>query len=170
MSKPNLAVQDYLRDVASKLTSAGFGEKGPIVETACEHLQISKAQLYRDLETVGFKTERKQRSDKGKSILSVEVAETIGGMVHVATRANGKKTLPVTTALDILIADGKAPNVSAATVARVMKQNMCHPKQLATPSAHTQQKSLHPNHVWQIDASVCVLFYLPRGGMQVMDE
>ena len=36
MSKPNLAVQDYLRDVASKLTSAGFGEKGPIVETACE--------------------------------------------------------------------------------------------------------------------------------------
>lgn len=170
MSKPNLAVQDYLRDVASKLTSAGFGEKGPIVETACEHLQISKAQLYRDLETVGFKTERKQRSDKGKSILSIEVAETIGGMVHVATRANGKKTLPVTTALDILIADGKAPNVSAATVARVMKQNMCHPKQLATPSAHTQQKSLHPNHVWQIDASVCVLFYLPRGGMQVMDE
>ena len=94
----------------------------------------------------------------------------VGGMVHVATRANGKKTLPVTTALEILVADGKAPNVSAATIARVMKQNMCHPKQLATPTAHTQQKSLHPNHVWQVDASVCVLFYLPRGGMQVMDE
>ncbi|MDR8262942.1 transposase, partial [Acinetobacter baumannii] len=79
-------------------------------------------------------------------------------------------TLPMTTALEMLIADGKAPRVSAATVARVMKQNMCHPKQLATPSAHTQQKSLHPNHVWQVDASVCVLFYLPKGGMQVMDE
>ncbi len=76
----------------------------------------------------------------------------------------------MTTALEMLIADGKAPRVSAATVARVMKQNMCHPKQLATPSAHTQQKSLHPNHVWQVDASVCVLFYLPKGGMQVMDE
>ena len=85
MSKPNLAVQDYLRDVASKLTNAGFGEKGEIVETACEHLQISKSQLYRDLETVGFKTERKQRSDKGKSVVSAEVAEQIGGMVHVAT-------------------------------------------------------------------------------------
>lgn len=170
MSTPNLAVQDYLRDVASKLTNAGFGEKGAIVKTACEHLNISKAQLYRDLETVGFKTERKQRSDKGKSIVSAEVAEQVGGMVHVATRANGKQTLPITTALGILKASGKAPNVSPATIARVMKNNMCHPKQLATPSAHTQQKSLHPNHVWQVDASICVLFYLPRGGMQVMDE
>ena len=170
MTTPNLAVQDYLRDVASKLTNAGFGEKGEIVKTACEHLQISKAQLYRDLETVGFKTERKQRSDKGKSVVSAEVAEQIGGMVHVATRANGKQTLPITTALSILKAEGKAPNVSAATIARVMKNNLCHPKQLATPSAHTQQKSLYPNHVWQVDASICVLFYLPRGGMQVMDE
>lgn len=170
MTTPNLAVQDYLRDVASKLTNAGFGEKGAIVKTACEHLKMSSAQLYRDLETVGFKTERKQRSDKGKSVVSAEVAEQIGGMVHVATRANGKQTLPITTALSILKAEGKAPNVSAATIARAMKNNMCHPKQLATPSAHTQQKSLHPNHVWQVDASICVLFYLPRGGMQVMDE
>ncbi|RLS20200.1 transposase, partial [Acinetobacter baumannii] len=133
-------------------------------------LSLSKPQLYRELEKVGFKSERKQRSDKGKTVVPTEVAEMVGGMVHVATRANGKKTLPMTTALEMLIADGKAPRVSAATVARVMKQNMCHPKQLATPSAHTQQKSLHPNHVWQVDASVCVLFYLPKGGMQVMDE
>jgi hypothetical protein len=30
--------------------------------------------------------------------------------------------------------------------------------------------SLHPNHVWQIDASVCVLFYLPKRGLQVMSD
>lgn len=170
MSNPNLAKQDYLREIAAKLTAAEFGGKAAIVKTACEFLSLSKPQLYRELEKVGFKSERKQRSDKGKTVVPTEVAEMIGGMVHVATRANGKKTLPMTTALEMLIADGKAPKVSAATVARVMKQNMCHPKQLATPSAHTQQKSLHPNHVWQVDASVCVLFYLPKGGMQVMDE
>ncbi|MFH4171040.1 transposase, partial [Acinetobacter baumannii] len=86
---------------------------------------LSKPQLYRELEKVGFKSERKQRSDKGKTVVPTEVAEMVGGMVHVATRANGKKTLPMTTALEMLIADGKAPRVSAATVARVMKQNMC---------------------------------------------
>lgn len=170
MTNPNLAKQDYLREIAAKLAAAEFGGKAAIVKTACDFLSLSKPQLYRELEKVGFKSERKQRSDKGKTVVPTEVAEMVGGMVHVATRANGKKTLPMTTALEMLIADGKAPRVSAATVARVMKQNMCHPKQLATPSAHTQQKSLHPNHVWQVDASVCVLFYLPKGGMQVMDE
>lgn len=170
MTTPNLAKQDYLRDIAAKLTAAKFGGKADIIKTACGTLNISRPQLYRELETVGYNPERKQRSDKGKTVVPVEVAEMIGGMVHVATRANGKKTLPVTTALEILVADGKAPDVSAATIARVMKQNMCHPKQLATPSAHNTQKSLHPNHVWQVDASVCVLFYLPKGGMQVMDE
>ncbi|EXA66922.1 integrase core domain protein [Acinetobacter baumannii 984213] len=170
MTNPNLAKQDYLREIAAKLAAAEFGGKAAIVKTACDFLSLRKPQLYRELEKVGFKSERKQRSDKGKTVVPTEVAEMVGGMVHVATRANGKKTLPMTTALEMLIADGKAPKVSAATVARVMKQNMCHPKQLATPSAHTQQKSLHPNHVWQVDASVCVLFYLPKGGMQVMDE
>lgn len=170
MTTPNLAKQDYLRDIAAKLTAAKFGGKADIIKTACGTLNISRPQLYRELETVGYNPERKQRSDKGKTVVPVEVAEMIGGMVHIATRANGKKTLPVTTALEILVADGKAPDVSAATIARVMKQNMCHPKQLATPSAHNTQKSLHPNHVWQVDASVCVLFYLPKGGMQVMDE
>ncbi|MCF4430010.1 transposase, partial [Acinetobacter baumannii] len=142
MTTPDLAIQDYLREVAAKLQAAGHGQKGEIIATACKYLDVSRPQLYRDLETVGFKSERKQRSDKGKTVVPTEVAEMIGGMVHVATRANGKKTLPITTALDMLVADGKAPKVSAATVARVMKQNMCHPKQLATPSAHTQQKSL----------------------------
>ncbi|VXA54702.1 conserved hypothetical protein [Acinetobacter proteolyticus] len=170
MTTPEIAIQDYLREVATKLQNAGHGMKGKIVATACEHLNISRPQLYRDLESVGFKSERKQRSDKGKSVVSVDVAEKIGGMVHVATRANGKKTLPVSTALEILVADGQVPKVSAATIARVMKNNMCHPKQLATPTAHTQQKSLHPNHVWQVDASICVIFYLPKAGLQVMDE
>lgn len=166
----NIAKLDYLRDVAKQLKHAKHGEKGNIIEKACDTLQVSRPQLYRELEKVGFETERKTRSDKGKTIVPTEVAEQVGAMVHLATRANGKKTLPITTALEILSADGKAPKVSPATISRVMRQNMCHPKQLATPTAHTQQRSLHPNHVWQIDASVCVIFYLPKGGMQVMDE
>ena len=170
MSTPELAITDYLRSVAAQLQAAGHGCKGQIIAKACGHLNISRPQLYRELESVGFKSERKQRSDKGKSIVSADVAETVGAMVYVGTRANGKKTLPTTTALQILVAQGKAPKVSAATMARVMKQNMCHPKQLALPSAHQKQKTEHPNQCWQVDASVCVLFYLPRGGMQVMDE
>lgn len=166
----HLARQDYLREVADKLKQAEHGKKGDIIKTACQRLQISRPQLYRELDGVGFRSERKTRSDKGKTIVPTEVAEQIGSMVNIAHRANGKKTLAISTALEILQADGKAPQVSPATISRVMKQNMCHPSQLQTPTTHTGQRSLHPNHVWQVDASVCVLFYLPKGGMQILDE
>ena len=36
MSNPNLAKQDYLREIAAKLTAAEFGGKAAIVKTACE--------------------------------------------------------------------------------------------------------------------------------------
>ncbi|HCA5292482.1 TPA: transposase family protein [Acinetobacter baumannii] len=171
MSNPNLAKIDYLREVAAKLTNAGFGEKAEIAKIACEYLRISKAQLYRELETVGYKSGRKQRSDKGKSIVSVETAELVGGMVISAMSKTGKKRMPINLALEVAQDSGKAPKVSAATISRVMKQNMCHPSQLVTPTAHQQQRSLHPNHVWEADASICVVFYLnKKSGMHVMDE
>lgn len=166
----NLAKQDYLREVAKKLTNAEFGAKTHIVETACTYLRVSKAQLYRELETVGFKSNRKQRSDKGKTLVSQEAAELVGGMVLAATSKTGKKRMPINLALEIASDSGKAPKVSAATISRAMKQYFCHPTQLATPSAHQQQRSLHPNHVWQCDASICVVFYLPKSGVCVMDE
>ena len=171
MSTPNLAEIDYLRQIAAELTEAGHGKKGVIVERACNYLTISKAELYRRLETVGFKSERKTRSDKGKTVVSLEAAELVGGMVVNAMSKTGKKRMPINLALEVAQDSGKAPKVSAATISRVMKQNFCHPTQLAKPTAHQQQRSLHPNHVWQIDASICVVFYLnKKAGLHVMDE
>ncbi|MDS7929600.1 transposase [Acinetobacter sp. V102_4] len=171
MSNPNLAKIDYLREIAEKLTNAGFGEKAAIIKIACDYLQLSRPQLYRELETVGYKSGRKQRSDKGKSVVSVETAELVGGMVISAMSKTGKKRMPINLALEIAQDSGKAPKVSAATISRVMKQNFCHPVQLTQPTAHHQQRSLHPNHVWEVDASVCVVFYLnKKAGLHVMDE
>ena len=62
---PNLAEFDYLRQIATELTEAGFGKKGAIAERACKYLTVSNAELYRRLEKVGYTTGRKQRSDKG---------------------------------------------------------------------------------------------------------
>jgi hypothetical protein len=33
-----------------------------------------------------------------------------------------------------------------------------------------EQRSLRPNHCWQVDASVCRLYYLPGSGVRVIDE
>ena len=45
MTTPNLAKQDYLRDIAAKLTAAKFGGKADIIKTACGTLNISRPQL-----------------------------------------------------------------------------------------------------------------------------
>lgn len=50
-----------------------------------------------------------------------------------------------------------------------------HPDQLSRPTPAVELKSLHPNHVGQIDASMCVLYYLHaeserEAGLQVMER
>ena len=171
MSNPNLAELDYLRQIAAELTEAGHGKRGPIIKRACAYLTVSSAGLYRRLSEVGFTSGRKTRSDKGNTIVSIEAAELVGGLVINAMSKTGKKRMSIKLALEVAQDSGKAPVVSAATMSRIMKQNMCHPAQLAMPTAHTRQRSLHPNHVWQIDASVCVVFYLNhKAGLHVMDE
>lgn len=181
MHPAELSELDYLRKLASNLASARHGTKGPMVDAAAEFLNCSPQEVYRRLERAGFKSGRKPRNDRGATSVPEELARKAAGMVNLATRANGKKTLAIKDALEILKADGhgtvdqetgeiKPIEVSPTTLSRAMRQYNCHPEQLRQPRACVQQRSLHPNHVWQIDASVCVLFYLPRGGLAVMDE
>ncbi|MFZ5659166.1 MAG: transposase [Pseudomonadota bacterium] len=172
---------DYLRDMAVRLQAARRGEKGPLVRAACTFLRCSAQELYRRLGEVGYQSGRKPRADRGRTAVPEEIARKAAGMVHVAGRANGKKTLAIKDTLEILKENGHGVvddatgeimpiQVSASTLARAMRRYQCHPDQLRAPSAHVSLRSLHPNHVWQIDASVCVLFYLPRGGLAVMEE
>lgn len=173
--KIDTATLDYLRHLANELNSAKHGQKTALVAKASAFLNCSTKQVYALLKQTGLtpstKTgNRKTRTDKGTTAITKEQAELIGGMILVATRANGKRILSVKDATHILKAQGKLPDVDVSTILRALRQYHCHPDQLAVPTAHTTQRSLHPNHTWQIDASVCVLFYLPKGGLAVMEE
>ena len=170
MTPIDLAEMDYLRSTAQKLREARHGQKGSVVDAACQFLNLSKAELYRRLEQVGYTSERKTRSDKGTSAVSVEVAKEIGGLLMTSKRGNDKQLASIKGVNQLLQANGLQLNVSDTTIARALKRHHCHPEQLSVPSAHVRQRSLHPNHVWQIDASVCVLFYLPKGGVRIMEE
>jgi transposase InsO family protein len=57
-----------------------------------------------------------------------------------------------------------------STIARAMRQLGCHSGQLMRQSPGHGMQSLHPNHVWQLDVSTCVLFYLSNGGMEICEE
>lgn len=60
--------------------------------------------------------------------------------------------------------------VSDATLRWAIRSYQVRPQDTAHPGAAPRGQSLHPNHVWQIDASVCVLFYLDNGCSGVIEH
>lgn len=168
---------EKLLPVARALSVAGHGQKGPIKARACAELGISLQTLHRWLDDVRPKPVRKRRDDAGVYSVTRDEALLVSGVVQKATRQHGKRGYSITDAVaDLrsagLLAAGKLDKdtgelvpVSDSAVIRAMKHYGVHPDQLNAPAPHTTMASKHPNHVWQIDASICVLYYLkPKAG------
>jgi transposase InsO family protein len=148
-----------------------------MIEDAARILGVTPQTVYRKLAAHGYKPGRKRRTDKGRTCVDRDTALLACGMVVKATRANGKRTMPLAGAVKILEHSGMGCKINTdtgevtmpapATVARVARRYGCHPEQLRRGKPPVELASPHPNWCWQVDASVCVLFYLPGGKMGV---
>ena len=103
-----------------------------------------------------------------------------------AMRRNGKRLMTVGRAVEMLRANGQIEAsrvdtetgevlpLSDSTITRALREYRLHPDQLLQPAPVNRMKSEHPNHCWQIDPSLCVLYYLPRcgedSGLRVMKQ
>ena len=162
--------QRYLEELGQRLTQATRGERSQLIQGAAHLLNCSQSRVYTGLNELGYHSGR-VRSDRGQSKLLDEEVRLVSNLIHESARANGKILLSVEDAIEIAKANDRIScTASASTFTRRMKELGCHPKQLQRPTPHTQVKSLHPNHVWQFDVSVCVLYYLDNGGLCVMDK
>lgn len=182
----NPALIDALLDVQRRAHAAGHGGRCAVYAEACQRLQISRATLARKLNEVVVKPERKRRSDAGSVSLSRDEATMISALLMDSLRKNSKRLMSITQAVEILRANreiraeyldevtGEVRLLSDSAIARALRAYGMHPDQLLRAAAHTELRSLHPNHVWQVDASMCVLYYLSsrserERGMQVME-
>lgn len=171
MHAADLAQMDYLRNLVVRLQAAAHGQQGKLIAEAMEWLGMSRPTVYSRLRALGYGKPRRLRSDKGDSRVSEDEVKAVAAIMRAAHRQNGKELLTTEVAMDIALANGRLQQrVSAETMLRLMRRYHCHPRQLAKPSPHTSMRSLHPNHVWQLDASLCVLYYLKNGRVGVMDE
>jgi len=182
------AVREQIMTWAIAWRDAPWGQRDAVMDRASKVLGKGKATLYRWFSgSVSIRKPRKRRADAGQTALSREEAAILSATLMEHTRGNGKRTLSVEQALKNLRACGliRAERVdpetgevfllSPSTVERALRQYVMHPTQLNQPEPVMRLRSLHPNHVWQIDASRCVLYYLPRpgsneSGLQIMDE
>ncbi|KFH87815.1 integrase, partial [Escherichia coli] len=175
---------EKLVETARAARDAGHGKRGAIYDAACAELGMSRATLLRRLKEVSVTDKRKKRADAGRSALTRDEAALISATLREATRKNGKRLYSIADAVETLRANGFITAgrtdettseffpLSEDAISRALRNYGLHPEQLDAPAPHTEVASLHPNHVWQIDASLCTLYYLSNGhkGLQVMDS
>lgn len=170
-----------LKGAAEALELAPHGGKGEIALAQAALLGCDVKTLYRQLGEAGFTKPRKKRADAGRLSVSREEAMKLMALKTAAQRANGKDGMAVGNAAQLgrdngVFAMGRLDKesgelvaVSDTTIQRAIRSYGLDMKTLRRPAPHRGARSLHPNHVWQIDASVCVLYYLDDGGLGVME-
>jgi hypothetical protein len=163
-----------LVDVAERADAAGHGGKQAIYAQACADLGLSLGTLHRYLKKVRHAEPRRQRQDAGASGLTAHEALTISTLLIETTRKNGKALLSMEQALAELRANqviraervnartGEVTPLSVSAVSRALRAYGMHPEQINQPAPVMGLKTEHPNQLWQIDASLCVLYYLRR--------
>lgn len=131
---------------------------------------MSTKTLHRKLKTVGWDSGRKKRSDAGKSSQDETALVEIGSMLKEGLRRNGKATMHITTARSILAQNGRKFSVSNAQLGRLLRQLNMDMATQTKPQASQNLISLHPNHVHEVDPSLCLLYYTPGGKQQVLRD
>lgn len=181
------ALTERLVQIAGEAARAGHGKKEAIYAAACAGLGLSRATLLRQLKDVTVKAERKRRNDAGKTAVTMEEAVLISAALMASLRKSAtKRLLSVEQAVDMMRANGEIRcdrvdqktgevfTLSTSTIIRALRNYRLHPEQLLAPAPAVELRSLHPNHVWSIDASLCVLYHLAtqggkESGLQVME-
>ena len=118
-----------------------------------------------------------------RTSLTLADAQELSSKLMEGFRANDKSIHALKLALERLRANsplfasvtdadtGEVRPLSCSACARALRQYALHPDQLRAPAPVQQLASDHPNDVWQIDASISTLFYVPgerQSGLQDM--
>lgn len=180
MKLPAVLVE-RLNEIAREARAAPHGQKNAVYAAACAELGLSSATLQRHLARVAHRDDRKRREDAGTTSLTRDEALMIAAYLRAHTRNTGKRLASLEKAVATLRANheiaavrvdktsGEIVPLSVSAIARGLRVHGLDLETLSAPAPAVEMAARHPNHVWQLDASLCVLYYLPKGGLAAMD-
>lgn len=175
-------------ETAARLDAAAHRGRGAIVAEAAARLGVSAQTLHAWMRPHRAATRKRRadyvprEADDAELALTRREADIIAAAIQEARRANNKQMMTLRKAIATLRRDGHivaahidhdtgeiGATLSEAAISRAMQRYGVHPDQTGRPSAHQPKRTLHPNHEWQVDASVCVVYYLPGGGTEICE-
>ena len=164
---------EVITNAAREASASPFGERGAVIQRAANVLGLSVQRTHtlvsKAARQLGLAPQRKRRADAGESAITNDELEAIAGTILHDRRA-GKWMIPLQETIDMLHAAGRiTTRLSASHIARLLRQRGLDGRSLAAPTPHVRMRTEHINAVWQIDASVCVLYRAPSGELLLLD-
>ena len=170
MSTGQLAQDECIDALKRALDLAPHGAQTALVQQAARDMGKSKQTIYDRLRARGWSSGRKLRSDRTDSDCPMHELYLIAAVINARPRENGKIIATAGGMINMLRANKEISTpLSNAALIRLLRLRRLDSKTLNQPSPHTSTQSRHPNHVWQCDSSICVLYYLPgKQGLRAM--
>ena len=173
-SKLSPSLIKALFDLKEKVQATRHGVKAKLVADFAAMQGNSPATVYGWLKTqCGYMGSsgagRKTRADRGNTAIKDDAITFLAAAKRESMRGNGKGIMPTNVAMNVADQNGMDICLSRGRINSILRERGLTNDALAAPRDTTRLRSLHPNHVHQIDPSLCVLFYM--GGRQhIMDE
>jgi len=173
---------EQLVGIAQEARQLPHGQRTPFYDRWAEQLNMSRATLLKKIKGVAMTKQRKRRADAGQCSLEEWEARLVSAMLVESIRKNGKQTGTLKEMVELLRANGKirAVRVDTSTgeelplsddaIARALRNYGLHPDQVLRPTPAISLRSAHPNHVWQVDASISAQFYMDTDGSKAIDR
>lgn len=164
-------VVQALFSLRDRIAAAEHGRTGALVQDFARTMGRSPATVYAWLrEHTGYRSGRKRRADAGTTVLPDETLRFVAAARREGLRGNGKATMPTAVAMHVAHANGMCVNVSEGRMNALLRARCMDTRSQAMQRSHVALRSLHPNHVHQIDPSLCLIYYTPRGQAIMRDE
>jgi hypothetical protein len=163
-------------EMADALTAAPAAARAEIMAGYVERTGFSTARLYQLAKAHGFTSGRKKREDAGevKCGITDQQLTFIAGLLSESAREDKGVIMPVERALEIATdpRNGviKPGQISVGGLQRLLRERQINKDALDAETPSTDMRSLHPNYCHQIDASVCIQYYLKNGKTALIDE
>jgi hypothetical protein len=158
--------------MVERLSSAVNGEKTQVIDYYAGLTGKSPAQLYRIAAKHGYSAGRKRRCDHGECCLTEQQILYVAGLIQTSSRLNKKTIMSCQDALEIAERNGiiEPGTVSVARLSGILRERDLSAEVMKTPTPHVNMRSLHPNHVHQVDVSVCIQYYLSNKVLKILPE
>jgi hypothetical protein len=152
----------YWSDLSVRLEGARNGTRQALIDGAMAANGLGSADaVYRRLRQYGgWDSGRARRKDAGVKAVTDDTLKTVAGIYREGARADGRRIMSIDLAVSIAEQSGHQINVSTGQIARYMRAERMDARGQASAEHYAELRSLHPNHVHEVDPSLCVLYYL----------